>query len=217
VLETATAGAGAGGALGLLGLVVSASAVMGALRFAVNTVWDVEAHRPFLRGKVIDVALVACAGLVVAASLASTLAVQVVAELGPVAGFLAGQAAPAALAFAVFAALLRVVPQSRPPWGDVWVGALVAALLWALLKAGFGWYLDDVADLGEVYASLGTVIAFLLFVWLSANVFLLGAEVARHWPRVRDGEVPLYDPSPEEPRSRGERVRDALGGLVARR
>jgi membrane protein len=217
VLETVTAGAGAGGALGLVGLIVSASAVMGAVRFAVNTVWDVEVHRPFLRGKALDLALVAGAGLVVAASLASTLAVQILGELGPVAGFLAGQAAPAALAFAVFAALLRIVPQTRPTWRDVWPGALVAALLWAVLKAAFGWYLGNVADLGAVYASLGTVVAFLLFVWASANVFLLGAEVARHWPRVRDGEVPLEEPGGrDDDASLLERLRGAAAGLVRR-
>ena len=53
-------------------------------------------------------------------------------------------------------------------------------------KTAFAFYVANIADYGAVYGSLSTVIAFLFFVFVAANVFLLGAEAASEWPAVRD-------------------------------
>ncbi len=88
---------------------------------------------------------------------------------------------------------------------------MVAALGYELAKRGFTLYLDNFANYGAVYASLGSVIAFLVFTYIVAFVALLGAEFAAEWPCVRAGE---YDGPPGPPFHR--QVWDFVRGLFVR-
>ena len=63
------------------------------------------------------------------------------------------------------------------------------------MKNGFAIYLRQFGNYDAVYGSLGTVVAFLFFVYISANIMLLGAEMAAEWPRVIHG---YYDDVPED-------------------
>jgi membrane protein len=89
---------------------------------------------------------------------------------------------------------------------------LVAAIGYELAKWGFTIYLTHFAHYGAVYASLGSVIAFLVFVFVAANIALLGAEMASEWPRVRAG---AYDGQPGPPLYR--QLLDVARGLFVRR
>jgi membrane protein len=211
VLASVTAGAGVSGAVGAIGLILSASGVMGAVRFALNHVWGVEDDRPPLRGKALDVALVLAAGAVLAVSLGGTVVIRSVHALAGIAEILVGELLPALLAFGVYSALLRVLPSVKPRMRDVLPGALIGALGYAAAKLGFALYLDRLSDLGTVYASLTTVVAFLLFVWVSANLFLYGAEVSAWVPVLRDE---LVVPGQGQPLRR--RLLMLLRGLVLR-
>lgn len=210
------------GIAGAAGLVFTASAVMGAVRQALSAAWDVEDPRPPLQGKLIDLLLVLAAGLVIVTSLAITVAVRLVASLGNTFGelgafareaiLLGGQLVPALLTFGVFALVFGLVPASSTGLRDAWPGALAATLGIEAAKAGFTLYLENIADYGAVYASLGSVVAFLVFVFVTSNIFLFGAEVASEWPKVRDG-VTSSQPANL---TFGERVRRALRRLVVR-
>jgi membrane protein len=193
ILATVTASSGATGAIGLAFLLVAASGVMGALRFALNSVWEVEDPRPPLRGKALDVVLVLAAGLLVAVSLTLTFVVRLVSdvseeELGAVGGPVAdavlatGRLLPAVLAVGVFTTMIRFLPSAPVRWRHALVGGLIAAVGYEGTKTLFALYLENVADLSAVYASLGTVVAFLVFVWLTTNLFLFGAELAHRLP-----------------------------------
>lgn len=196
MLITVTESGRSFGIFGVAGLLFSASAVMTAVRKGLNAAWDVETARPPLRGKLIDFLLVLGAGVVLAASIATTLAVRHAAALtghlgepGVLAGnllLLAGGLIPAVLAFAVCALLFALLPARSSGLRQVWPGALLAALGFEAAKHGFSLYLENAANYGAVYGSLGTVVAFMVFVFVAANLFLLGAEVASEWPQVRD-------------------------------
>jgi membrane protein len=71
-------GGGALGLLGLIGVLWSASGVMATVRTALNIAWDTDAKRPFFRGKLVDLALVAGAFLAIGATLGVTLAETVI-------------------------------------------------------------------------------------------------------------------------------------------
>ncbi len=212
------------GIVGVLGLLFSASGLMGGLRNAVNTAWQVEDRRPPLHGKLLDVVLVLGIGALIAASLAGSLVTRAVQSLssdvsqalGAGVFGLATRALPLAIAFAGFLLLYRVVPATAVRWRDAAVGALVATAGYAATKVGFGAYLNGVADYGAVYGSLGAVVAFVFFVYLNANVFVLGAEVASEWPAVQRGahDVPHAEEDDDTPWWRG--LLRALRGLAVR-
>lgn len=226
LLRDVTRNSGAFGVVGAVGLLISASGLMGAVRNALNTAWDLEERRPPLRGKGIDLLLVLGVGLVISASFAISITRAVVHDLAAeVADFLGGpleSAIPAIvgvatwllpllLSLAIFALLYRLVPATYVRWRDALTGGAVAMVGYELAKAGFGFYVDNFADYGAVYGALGAVVAFVFFVFLVSNIFLLGAEIASERPRVAAG---LYDREPDDERSLGERIRDGLRGLV---
>lgn len=199
LLESVTRTLSALGLVSLLGLAWSASGMMAALRRALNDAWDLERGRPFLRGKFVDLLLILALGLLFLVSLSLTIAASFARELGgrlaETLGPLGSGAALAVVAFqlavpfllslAIFAFVYRVVPAAQPRLRDVWPGALVAALGFELLKNGFAVYLAYFGNYNAVYGSLGAIVAFLFFIYLSANMLLFGAEVASEWPRLR--------------------------------
>jgi membrane protein len=123
---------------------------------------------------------------------------------------LAALITPMAISFAVFLALFRFVPSVRTRVPHVWVGALAAAVLFELLKHGFAFYLRTLGGFDAVYGSVGAVLAFLLFTYLSATVVLLGAEMAAEYPRVIHGR---YDNVALEDRPK-RTIRGSLRRLV---
>jgi membrane protein len=83
-----------------------------------------------------------------------------------------------AIAVAAFAVVYRYGPSRQlARWRWVVAGSLAAAALWMAGSAGFSWYLNNVARLDATYGSLGAVIGFMLWIWFSVMVVLIGAEL----------------------------------------
>jgi membrane protein len=213
------------GLVGAGGLLFAASGVMGAIRHGLNAAWDVRDPRPPLQGKLIDVVLVLGFGLIATVSLGLSLAVRLSASLADNVGDAlgtgvpitlvawAGNLVPVALSLVIFTLLFRVVPASAPRLRDTWPGVLVAVAGFEAAKAGFSLYLHNFSRYDVIYASLGSVIAFIVFVWVAANVLLLGAEVASEFAEARD-HPPA--PDPDAPPLR-RRVAGGLRRLIIRR
>jgi membrane protein len=80
---------------------------------------------------------------------------------------------------AALSVLYRYGPsrQKKPRWRWVTPGSLVATLLWLLGSGLFSWYLSHFADYSATYGSLGAVIGFLVWLWLTFIAILTGAEL----------------------------------------
>jgi membrane protein len=224
VVDGVTHNTGALGIVGLVGLLYSASALMGAIRNSLAIIWENERQRPALRAKALDVVLVLGFGILIALSFAATIVRGLAVDLGEDLGF-AGRAVdgvlgafgvliPLVLSLVAFAVILTVVPYPRPRLRDVWPGIVVAAIGYELAQRGFALYLDHFGNYSAVYGSLGAVIIFLVFIYIGAMVFLLGGEYAALWPRVRRGE---FDAASGDGRPLGEEIRRFLRGLVFER
>ncbi len=68
---------------------------------------------------------------------------------------------------------------SGDPLRRRWItaGSVFAALFWVTASALFSWYLANFSSYNETYGSLGAVIAFMVWLWISASIILLGAEL----------------------------------------
>jgi membrane protein len=83
-----------------------------------------------------------------------------------------------AVAAGAFAVVYRYGPsRALARWRWVVIGSLAAAFLWMAGSAGFSWFLNNLARLDATYGSLGTVIGFMLWIWFSVMVVLVGAEL----------------------------------------
>jgi len=166
----------------------SGSSATGSVRHALNRVLGVTRTRPFWRRRLLDMAATLLLGSLLGASLSLSAARAVLARLSPrlgpeIARLLPGLDAlgslgPPVLTFATFALAYRLLPARRLPWRSLLAGAAVAAALFEAARALSFRALESFARYQLVYGSLAGVIVFLVWVYVAAVVFLLGAEVA---------------------------------------
>ena len=179
-----------GGTLGfsfVLGLLVSlwsANAGMKAVFDALNIVYDEDEKRGFfaLNLQSLTFTLGAIAFLLLA--IVGIVVLPIVLEfigLGSGVEWLLSLARwPVLLAAVVLglAVLYRYGPsRDRASWKWVTPGGIVAALLWIVVSMLFSWYVSNFGSYNETYGSLGAVIGFMTWIWLSTVVVLTGAEI----------------------------------------
>ncbi len=228
VRDIAGTGSGAVGVLGLIGMAWSGSNLFGIIRRSLNLAYDLDVHRPIVRQKLLDLGMVAGFAPFVAASLAGTAAIRFVRESSEEIPYLSDASQnlgliwdvfplllPAAISFGAFVVLYWIVPATKVKVRDVLFGAALAAILFEVAKVGFTIYLANFSNYNVVFGSLGAVVAFLFWVFLSANIMLLGAEVAAEYPRVMRGDYDEpADKAPKPPQTKKHRIREFLIGLV---
>ena len=186
--------AGRLGPISIVLLLAAASGVMGALRHAINQAWDIESRPPLLARKLLDVALVLGATVLLLFSLSLTATRRAAGMLdddrdggGWLLALLLdglGDLLPFIFTALVVLFLYRVLPSPRPKLKDIWPGAVVAAALISLVRGALDLYFDHLANFGALYGSLGALMALLLFVYAVSLVLVFGAEVASEWSRL---------------------------------
>jgi membrane protein len=78
----------------------------------------------------------------------------------------------------LFAAIYKVLPDRNLEWGDVVVGAIVTGVLFTIGKSLISWYIGSSA-VASSFGAAGALIVLLLWVYYSAQIFLLGAEFTK--------------------------------------
>ena len=89
----------------------------------------------------------------------------------------------------VLSVVYRFVPDTDRSFWSATPGALFAVIAWAIASLGFSFYLANFADRGLTYGSLGTAVGLLVYLYLSASVVLLGAEVNAAVYHLRQGQI----------------------------
>ena len=156
-----------------------------AILTALNIAYEEKEKRSLLRFYLISLGMaVAAIGLALLAIAATALIAFVQSQLpdaGPalnVAGDVIGYVALALVTSAIAATLYRFGPSREDArWRWITPGSLFAALTWLLLSALFAFYLSNLTDYSSTYGSLGAVVGLLTWLYLSAYVFLIGAEL----------------------------------------
>jgi len=167
----------------------SALGVFAALSTGIGRVFDNAPPRPFLKDKLIGLTLMALTGLLAVGSLAIGIVTGVLQEAAtdlmatlPAGGtvvWLIGLIVPILLIFVAFWVIYRVVPNRPVTWSEVLPGAIVAAVLWTILRFGFTYYATNVARYDSAFGPLSTGITLLVFLYFASAIVLLGAEFAR--------------------------------------
>jgi len=78
----------------------------------------------------------------------------------------------------LFAILFKVLPDTKIAWRDVWIGAAATSLLFTLGKMLIGLYLGR-STIASAYGAAASLVIFLVWVYYSAQILLLGAEFTR--------------------------------------
>jgi membrane protein len=196
----AKGGAGALFGVGLAGAIWSASGYLGAFMRATNAIYEVEEGRPFWKLRPLQVALtvlgiVALAfvliGLVVSGPLAE--AVGNAVGLGDEAVTIYSIAKWPLLIGVVmilFASLYFAAPNvKQPKFRWVSPGGVLAVLIWIAASVAFGFYVSNFGSYNKTYGTLGGVISFLVWMWITNIAILLGAEFDAELERERELEA----------------------------
>jgi membrane protein len=179
---------GAGGALGLatlLGILTalwSASSGMKALVAGVNLAYDETESRKFLKLRGFALLLTLGAMVLLGIALALIVGFPAVASGWPTAlrwgASLLRYLLLAALLAVALAVLYRYAPdRDNPRWTWVSWGSAVATVLWVLASAGFSVYVSHFGNYNKTYGALAGLVILLLWLWLTALVVLVGAEL----------------------------------------
>jgi len=170
-------------------LLWSALGIFSALSSGISRVFENAPRRPFLQDKLVGLLLMGLTGVLAVGSLVigvvtgvlQEAAASVLADVpgGGTAVWLIGLVAPILMIFIAFWVIYKVVPNRPVRWGEVLPGAVVAALLWTVLRFGFTWYATSVADYESAFGPLSTGISLLVFLYFASVIILLGAEFAR--------------------------------------
>jgi membrane protein len=89
------------------------------------------------------------------------------------------------IAFVGFLLLYEFIPNTWVPWKHVWVGALMAAVLFEIVKNIFVWFVGEFATYTLVYGSIGTIIALMTWSYISAVILLFCAKLISIYPRMK--------------------------------
>lgn len=201
---------GLAAAVGVVTLLVGATSVFGELQNALGRIWQTPPPEHevgwwrFLRGRVLSVGMVLGVGFLLLVSLVAS------AALAAFGGWL-GAVLPQlqillplldivlsfAMSVLLFAMIYKYVPRESIPWGDVWIGAGVTALLFSVGKSLIGIYLGK-SSFNSAYGAAGSLVVLLLWIYYSAQIFLLGAEFTRVFA-YEHGSRSLRTPAGSEP------------------
>jgi membrane protein len=192
-----------------LGTAWAAAALSASVRSALNVVFGTSQRRPFLRAKAIDYALLPIIGLPLLGGVVISGVISFAQEellqwsptLYELVGFSWGLVAlviPLLLTFIAFIVIYWLLPNRPLQFRYLWPGALFAAVAFELLKAGFTFYLTNFGTFDVVYGSLASVTVLLFWIFLTANILILGAEIGAELPGV------LYEDPDEAPTEDGE-------------
>ena len=182
--ESPSSGLGIGLVVGMATALWSANAATKAMFSALNDVYGEHEERNFLRLTATSLAFTVGGVVTMILGLVLVVALPVVFKaigLDTVFAVIARVARiPLMLAVLVgaLALLFRYGPSRRPPqWRWVSWGGAFGAIGWVVLSVGFSWYVTNFGSYNKTYGSLGAIIGFMTWIWLSTTVLLVGAQL----------------------------------------
>jgi membrane protein len=182
--------------VGLAGTIWGASGYVGTFSWAANVIWEAKRGRSWYRQWPFNVAVTLVAlvlitmvlmGLVLTGPIARSVGEQVgIGSTGlEIWGFAKWPTIVAVVALMI-TGLYYVAPNVRPPsWPWLTPGAILAVVVWAVTSAGFGLYVANFGSYNKTYGTLGAIVTFLIWVWLTNVAVLLGIELDSEIERER--------------------------------
>jgi membrane protein len=212
--------------IGLVTLVIGATAVFGELQTTMNLIWEVQPAPTnglwagiwgWLKARVFSLAIVFALAFLLLVSLVISAALAGAAAFvwGPT-QTLVSRLLELAVSLSVltlgFALLFKYVPDAEVRWRDVWLGGLVTAVFFTVGKTAIGYYLGQ-ASVGSAYGAAGSMVVLLVWVYYSALIVFFGAEFTQAWATQHGGVAPQpHAVSGAAPQTKGEAAAERTRG-----
>ncbi len=176
--------------VGTLFLIWVSTRLVGTLRTALREIFDIQAGRGIIEGKLFDIKMVFAAGTLLALNVGLTFMLRLVTGFGfeflgirdgrpGINQVLYGWIVPFLSIWVMFLLIYRYLPPRKIHWSTAFVAATFTAVIFELMKQGFGWYVTAVADYASTYGTFATLIILILWIYYTAVVFIVGGEVGQ--------------------------------------
>jgi membrane protein len=178
------------GALAVITLFVGASGVFIELQDALNTIWNVKRKpgrgwRRFIMDRLLSFGMIVGVGFLLLVSLILSAGVtalgKYLSDAFPAEGLfwqVSNFMLSLAMITCLFAMILKILPDVRIAWRDVWLGAFLTAWLFNLGKFLLGFYLAR-STVASAYGAAGSLVIVLIWVYYSTQILFFGAEFTR--------------------------------------
>ncbi|UPK37972.1 YihY/virulence factor BrkB family protein [Bradyrhizobium sp. 186] len=175
--------------VGVVMVIVTASGVFGEMQAALNVIWKADPTGTpisrLIRARAAGLGLVVSLGFLLMVSLVISAGLSAFGDylnsvfpFGQVILTIVNAVISLLLISILFATIYKVLPDKHIDWRDVIVGAIVTSFLFTAGKSLIGWYIGSSA-VASAYGAAGALIVMLLWVYYSAQIFLLGAEFTK--------------------------------------
>lgn len=156
---------------------VTSIMMMYTMEKALNRIWDTKPSGNLLKKVVMYWTVLTMGPLLVLGGLALTSYMFGYSGLAGIKAYLL-KFLPVISSTIGFFLIYLIVPNRKVNWKSAIIGALVAAILFELAKRGFAWYVTTFPSMTRIYGTLATIPIFLIWVFLSWNIILLGGTIA---------------------------------------
>jgi membrane protein len=183
------------GVIAVVGLIWSGSAIFAAVNKSLNKAWNIDTSLPFLKAKAKHLGMAVGVGALFGLSVGVAVVAQFIdriivsdtgaISLASVVGRVTFQLVALAFTFGMFAAVYKLMPDTKTEFRYIWPGAVVASVLFELIKSLFVFYVDRFTSFGSVYGTIAPIIVLLLWVYFCGMILLLGAELSSEYKRLR--------------------------------
>jgi membrane protein len=175
--------------IGVATLVATASGIFGEMQAALNSIWKTKPQATtvsrLIRARAASLGLVAALGFLLIVSLVISAGLtafgnylDAVLPMGKLIFPIINFVVSVVLLGILFGAIYKMLPDRSLQWNDVIIGALITSILFNIGKSLIAWYIGSSA-IASSYGAAGGLIVLLLWVYYSAQIFLLGAEFTK--------------------------------------
>jgi membrane protein len=182
-------------AASIVALLVGATTVFAELQGALNRIWRGTPVEPvkgvwaMVRTRLLSLGIILCLGFLSMVSLVFNAALSALSDwwapyIGDIAilGKLLDLSISFGLVTVMFAMLYKWVPAAKVHWQDVWIGAIVTSLLFSIGKSAIGFYIGK-SGVTSAFGAAASVVVLMVWVYYSAQIFLMGAELTWAYAR----------------------------------
>jgi membrane protein len=216
LLEVLKDRAGTATGIGLVTLLFGASGAFQQLDISFNRIWKAPqrsmqagltaAAINLLRDRLSAFGMVLAVGFLMLISLILTgvsrallNVLQDVPVVGGAFGYITGLLITVSISTLIFALLFKYLPNTRVRWSDIWLGALLTAIIWEIAKRLLALYIEYTGRSFSAYGAIGTILVLMVWVYFSSQVLFLGAEFTEVYSRRHGSRAPKPEPAPDPP------------------
>ena len=191
--------------ISIVAVSIAASGLFAELQYSLNQIWDIPTPKPkgilggvlaLIRGRLLAFSLVLGSGVLLLVTFTLGIAISALGNVIQIVWATGTETVLQVISFivtfllmaAVIAVIYRVLPDTHITWGDVWIGALFTSLLLNIGRLLIALYLST-TSFSSTYGTAGSLIALLVWVNYSTQIFYLGAEFTQVYARRQGSHV----------------------------